>query len=91
MEELTILLQNISSGSTDAVNSATFQLSQMYKNPLSLVMLIDICCSQKELSLRQLAAIEARKNVKAGWIKIDEPLKTDLKGKLLSFILSENE
>lgn len=91
MEELLNLLGNISSGDTNAVNSATFKLANLYKNPISIVFLIEITCSSHDLSLRQLAAIEARKNVQACWSKIDAVLKQSLKERLLSFILVEGE
>jgi hypothetical protein len=91
MEELLTLLKHISSGDTNAVNAATFKLANMYKNPLSIVALIDICCSNQELSLRQLAAIEARKHVSVSWPKIEGHLKQTLKDKLLNFVLVEGE
>lgn len=91
MEELLNLLGNISSGDTNAVNSATFKLSNFYKNPLSIVFLIEICCSNQDLSLRQLAAIEARKNVQTCWTKVENGLKHSLKERLLGFILQEGE
>ena len=91
MDELLKLLGDISSGESNAVNSATFKLAQLYKNPMSLVFLIEIVCSSHNLSLRQLSAIEARKNVKAFWPKIQEELKFSLKEKLLAFILTETE
>ena len=61
-QEFVSLLQALQQPDTNKVKTTTSQLNNgYYKSPQSVVALIHIITSHPEPSLRQLAAVEARK------------------------------
>lgn len=91
-QEFVSLLQALQQPDTNKVKTATSQLNNgYYKSPQSVVALIHIITSHPEPSLRQLAAVEARKLVSKHWASVSEEQKPQLRETLLESTTNEEK
>ncbi|TPX62738.1 hypothetical protein SpCBS45565_g06960 [Spizellomyces sp. 'palustris'] len=92
--ELEQLLKQINSGDTARLQSATATLSsQYYSKVICIPALFEIASRHPDIGLRQLAAVELRKQVrKQGgnwWESLDELYRNQIKQRLLEIIVIE--
>lgn len=86
------LLQALLEPDTAKVKSATSQLNQnFYKQPESVVALLNIVINHPQPELRQLASVEVRKLVGKHWNAINEAQKPQLRTQLLQSTTDEQQ
>ncbi|KAI9008307.1 ARM repeat-containing protein [Gaertneriomyces semiglobifer] len=94
--EVEELLQQIRSGDTTRLQAATAALSsRIYVNPHCIPVLFELASTRPDAGLRQLAAVELRKQIKkqggASWDALDENLRSIIKQRVLAVVLAEPE
>lgn len=91
-QEFVGLLQALLEPDTQKVKAATSQLNKTYyTSPASVGALIHIIINHPEASLRQLAAVEARKLVHKHWAALPEEQKPQLREQLLKSTIDEEK
>lgn len=91
-QEFVALLQALLEPDTQKVKAATGQLNKTYySSPASVSALIHIIVKHPEASLRQLAAVEARKLVHKHWAALPEEQKPQLREQLLKSTIDEEK
>lgn len=70
---------------------ATDALKQYYTNPVCVPVLAQVLFSSQQPQIRQLAAVELRKQIAHNWGRNDEPTRSGIKAKLLEVILQEQQ
>jgi hypothetical protein len=90
-------IANPTLGSNDissTVKEATSTLTKCFKSVQSLPILFQILFSSDSPQIRQLAAVELRKQIKKQkgrlWTKIDVSSRNDIKTKVLEFLGNEH-
>lgn len=94
VQNLHNLLAQTSVPDTNVVKNATETLQKQYfPNSNSLPALFEIVSSSQDLNVRQLAAVELRKQVKkkdgANWKKQQQATREHIKAQILDGILKE--
>ncbi|KAF9426934.1 hypothetical protein BGZ94_005786 [Podila epigama] len=80
------------SNDSTQIKEATKALSTQYFVDANCVpALVHIIQTSAQKEIRQLAAVELRKQVSSWWSKLEERVRTNVKAKLLEIILSEPE
>jgi len=91
-QEFVALLQALQEPDTQKVKNATSQLNKTYyTSPASVTALVQIVISSPDPSLRQLAAVEARKLVPKHWAAVPEDQKPQLREQLLKSTIDEEK
>lgn len=94
VQNLHNLLAQTSVPDTTVVNKATETLQkQYYPNSNTLPALFEIISSSQDLNVRQLAAVELRKQITrksgAAWKKQSQTVRDHIKSKVLDGVLAE--
>ncbi|KAF9336466.1 hypothetical protein BG006_008593 [Podila minutissima] len=86
------LQQVLFSNDSNQIKEATKALSTQYFASAECVpALVHIIQTSAQKEIRQLAAVELRKQVSTWWANLEESVRTNVKAKLLEIILSEPE
>ncbi|KAF9362300.1 hypothetical protein BGX34_006440 [Mortierella sp. NVP85] len=86
------LQQVIFSNDSNQIKEATKALSgQFFADANCIPALVHIIQASPQKEIRQLAAVELRKQIPGWWQKMGEDVRTNVKAKLLEIILSEQE
>ncbi|KAI9712817.1 MAG: hypothetical protein M1820_001439 [Bogoriella megaspora] len=85
------LLESLLQSDTEHVMRATAELNKnFYKNPRSLVLLINILVTNEDSRVRHLAAIESRKLVSKHWAAVSAELRPQIRNSLLQRTFKED-
>ncbi|KAI8917699.1 armadillo-type protein [Powellomyces hirtus] len=92
--ELVEVLKQVNSGNTARLQTATATLSNRFYSQIQCIpALFEIARGHPDVPIRQLAAVELRKQVKkqsgTWWETLDEALRNGIKTQILEVILSE--
>ncbi|KAM3415398.1 hypothetical protein BST61_g8924 [Cercospora zeina] len=91
-QQFVSLLQALLEPDTSKVKSATSQLNQhFYKQPESVVALLNVVVNHPQPELRQLASVEVRKLVGKHWPTLAEEQKPQLRERLLKSTIDEQQ
>ncbi|KAF2716668.1 ARM repeat-containing protein [Polychaeton citri CBS 116435] len=91
-QEFVGLLQALLEPDTTKVKEATSKLNQTYyKSPQSCIALIHILINHEVAGLRQLASVEARKQVAKHWANCPGDQKPQLREQLLQSTINESQ
>lgn len=89
------LLQKSTVPDTATVKEATAQLQQIFANAECVPALFELAVKAPEVNIRQLAAVELRKQVNneetSPWVKVNEASRATIKSGLLERLLHETE
>ncbi|KAG0067192.1 hypothetical protein BGZ89_006368 [Linnemannia elongata] len=86
------LQQVLFSNNSDQIKEATKALStQFFADANCVPALVHIIQTSAQKEIRQLAAVELRKQITNWWAKLDLEVRTNTKAKLLEIILNEQE
>jgi hypothetical protein len=86
------LQQVLFSNNNDQIKEATKALStQFFADANCVPALVHIIQTSTQKEIRQLAAVELRKQIANWWAKLDLEVRTNTKAKLLEIILNEQE
>ncbi|KAF9423604.1 hypothetical protein BGZ94_008252 [Podila epigama] len=86
------LQQVLFSNDSNQIKEATKALNtQFFAEPNCVPALVHVVQSSPQKEVRQIAAVELRKQVSNWWIKLELETRTAVKAKLLEIILSEPE
>ncbi|CCG82267.1 Karyopherin Kap123 [Taphrina deformans PYCC 5710] len=92
MEQLEGLLNEIAQPDSQRIAAATKALKETYyNNPACLPSLIQVMQQSQSVQIRQLAAVEARKQATAHWASLDETTRLNIRNSLLQSTLSEQQ
>ncbi|KAF9933551.1 hypothetical protein FBU30_005193 [Linnemannia zychae] len=86
------LQQVLFSNNSEQIKEATKALStQFFADANCVPALVHIIQSSPRKEIRQLAAVELRKQITNWWVKLDLEVRTNTKARLLEIILNEQE
>ncbi|KAF9156890.1 hypothetical protein BGX20_004147, partial [Mortierella sp. AD010] len=86
------LQQVLFSNDSNQIKEATKVLNnQFFANADCVPALVHIIQSSQQKEIRQLAAVELRKQIVAWWLKLGADARTNVKAKLLEVILNEQD
>ncbi|KAG0289691.1 hypothetical protein BGZ96_006793 [Linnemannia gamsii] len=86
------LQQVLFSNNSDQIKEATKALStQFFADANCVPALVHIIQSSPQKEIRQLSAVELRKQITGWWAKLDLDVRTNTKARLLEIILNEQE
>ncbi|KAF9352248.1 hypothetical protein BGX26_009901, partial [Mortierella sp. AD094] len=86
------LQQVLFSNDSNQIKEATKALNtQFFADANCVPALVHVIQSSQQKEIRQLAAVELRKQIVAWWSKLENDVRTNVKAKLLEVILNEQE